>query len=326
MLVKSSIVLLALAVLLCAATAAQAVDYLAVTSSASGGSVQVFNPTTGALVDNTSMTNLGGLEFVSFGGDGKLYANRYQDTSGTGWDVARFATGTWSPLEEFASFANVGRTCVSVRAANDGYVYMGKVNGVYYRSNTAGAEPEGQWGGLGGDGRGMAIGPDGTLYYASAGSGHIAAVNIPTSTRLPNIALTAGPHGVSIGPKYGGGAGYDLYVTYWGQSVIDIYDPTTGAKVGVFDSLANYGLAGSIALQVVFSGDGGTAYFTDWSDGIIFKKVGSAPATPFAYVSRPRSVDLTNAFGSAVPEPSALAGLGLGMLGLLPMIRRKRSS
>jgi len=285
-------------------TGAEAAGYLAVVTASSGGSVQVYDPASGAPVDDTSMTGLGGTEFVSFGGDGNLYVNRYQDPPGSGWDVARFATGTWTPLEEFASLVDMGypveRQCTSAKWGPDGSLYMAKVQGYIYKSDTAGAIPTGVAFGLGGDARGMTIGPDGILYMCSAGNSKIGRFSLGSGAMLADIPLTAGPHGVSIGPKHGGGAGYDLYVTYWGQPVIDIYDSSTGAKVGVFDSLANYGLGSSICLSVVFSKDGTTAYFTDWSDGIIFRKVGAAPATQFVTgLSRPRGVDLSEAYSPA---------------------------
>jgi len=266
---------------------------LGVANAADGGSVTVYNSVTGSLVK--TLAGLGSPEWVRFGADGNLYISRYQETTGAGWDIARVSTGTWSPLTDFMAMPN--HQAVGIACGLDGYLYAGKVTGVLYKSNTAGAGPTALAGGLGGDARCVAISPEGIAYMCSSGNNWIARYNTRTGAALPNWPVTGAAQSVALGPDATGDGMSDLYVTYWGQPVIDIYNGSTGAKYGVFDTLANYGHSSSTCVSLVFSGDGRIAYFADWNDGIVFRKTGSNPAAPFvAGLQNPRGIALSNEY------------------------------
>jgi MYXO-CTERM domain-containing protein len=292
---------------------AQAGPLLFVGDSGGGnGSLKTFDATTGALLNQDSISgSLGYPTGIAVGPDGNVYLG--DNVNGT---VDLFSGTTGSYIGQFVAPGSGGMISPSgltfgpdgnLYEADDGsggfgfvnvYSGMGAFVTQFVPPNTG--PPNG---GLYGP-NGLAFGPNGDLYVTDqtngidlfGPTGTFLSVLIPVGSG-PGLAGLGTPSGLAFGPNG------DLYVTDETNNVVDVFDPTTGDFLGVFGATAS--LAQPIDLAF---GPNGNLYVTD--AGGVEEFNGTTGASMGTFIST-QSGNLIDgqylAFSSTAPEPSTLA-------------------
>lgn len=221
-----------------------------------------YNPLTGAFISTfTSGGTLTLPDGMSYGPDGNLYVS-----GGTANNVQRFNGVTGSFINNFATGAagNLFAAVFDVRFGgpnNDLYFTnqtlnfpTGSFSGVRRHNGTSGAHIWNSTGGSLGTPAGIAFGPDGLLYVASASGDNIQRFNATTGAFVDIFVPTGSggldrPYGLTFGPD-----GH-LYVTsYSGNaatSMVKRFHGTTGAFIDNFVAPNSGGLLNPTYLMFV---------------------------------------------------------------------------
>jgi DNA-binding beta-propeller fold protein YncE len=245
---------------------------------------------------------------VAFGPDGSLYVS-----GGTG--ILRFNGST-------GAFLNVlvpGNQPFGLTFGSDGSLYAADITGSFvnrYDSTTGaliGTFVAAGSGGLAAP-RDLVFGPDGSLYVASADSDQVLRYNGITGAFLGVFANDVDARGLRFG------ADGNLFVADFDSDRVLEFNGTTGALIGTFAT--GGGLDGPVG--VLFGPDGELYVSSFLGEGKILRYDGSTGAF-LDTIASGGGLSSPRLMAFAVPEPGALALLGLGLACIAGFRRRLTS-
>jgi WD40 repeat protein len=276
-----------------------------------------YNGSTGASLGTFVPSGSGGLTFPlggAFGPDGNLYVSNSDTDS-----VLRYNGGTGAFINTFTSPVE---DAAGMKFGPDQNLYVANSTapgGVTKINGTTGAVVGPLTGGVLSDPEGVVIGPDHNLYVANGDLNNVLRFN-PTTGNFIDTFVSSGSGGLSSARGVAFGPDGDLYVTSFGTGQVLRYDGTTGAFLNAFVSAGSGGL--SFPRDLVFGPDS-NLYVGSFGTGSILRYNGSNGAFMDAFVSAgsgglggPTFLVFHDAASSAVPEPSAIGIIGLGLVGL----------
>jgi hypothetical protein len=174
------------------------------------------------------------------------------------------------------------------------------------------------------DVRGVVFDPvNGKWYYSTAGDGvsgtfgTVVFNDVTHTATLTQLLSGVFAHGVSFDPFT-----KDIIMNSGGE--IEQFDPVSGTIVSTLSGLGPFDQAAEDGKGHLFvAANSGFLEFVDYDKTGLIGAPGNFTAEPFLIANLDDIAPLSGAGSTPVPEPSSLMLMGLGLLGLLGMARRR---
>ncbi|HSU30500.1 MAG TPA: PEP-CTERM sorting domain-containing protein [Bryobacteraceae bacterium] len=276
-----------------------------------------YNGSTGASLGTFVPTGSGGLTFPlggAFGPDGNLYVSNSDAEA-----VLRYNGSTGAFMNTFASSVD---DAAGMKFGPDQNLYVANSaspGGVTKINGTTGAVIGPLTGGALSNPEGVVFGPDQNLYVANGDLNSVLRFNATTGNFIDTF-VSSGSGGLTSARGVAFGPDGDLYVTSFGTGEVLRYDGATGTFLNAFVSAGSGGL--SLPRDLVFGPDS-NLYVGSFGTGSILRYNGTTGAFMDAFVPAgsgglggPTFLVFHDAASNAVPEPSTLGIIGLGLVGV----------